>query len=227
MDFESRPTAASDPHDGKYVVVVTVTGPSGQDTTNTGLNDYSAVVVVITAKDVNEDPVLDGRPELTINEINSGEANADSPDFEGNPVGNVNVYTVMDLDRHSGIARWHLEGDDAGDFRLIETGGRTLAFKADPDYEKPTDDNGDNVYKVTIVTIDNDGGRGEFDVSIAVMNVQEAGEVTLSDEDGELVQPRAQGPITASLDDPDGSVTELSWVWSRAETSAGRLCHDR
>ena len=56
LDFESRGT----PADGKYVVVVTVTDPSG-------LGDD--IVVVITARDMNEVPVLRGRPELTINEI--------------------------------------------------------------------------------------------------------------------------------------------------------------
>ena len=50
-------------------MVATVTDPSG-------LGD--SIVVVITAEDRNEDPVLRGRPELTINEINSGAANADS-----------------------------------------------------------------------------------------------------------------------------------------------------
>ena len=65
LDFESR----GDPDDGKYVVVATVTDPSG-------LGD--SIVVVITAEDMNEDPVLRGRPELTINEIDGGDANADS-----------------------------------------------------------------------------------------------------------------------------------------------------
>ena len=66
LDFESR----GDPDDGKYVVVATVTDPSD-------LGD--SVVVVITADDRNEDPVLRGRPELTINEIDGGAANADNP----------------------------------------------------------------------------------------------------------------------------------------------------
>ena len=61
LDFESR----GDPDDGKYVVVATVTDPS---------NLSDAVVVVITADDRNEDPVLRGRPELTINEIDGGKA---------------------------------------------------------------------------------------------------------------------------------------------------------
>ena len=70
LDFESRGT----PADGKYVVVVTVTDPSG-------LGD--GIVVVITARDMNEVPVLRGRPELTINEIDGGAANADNPDLWG------------------------------------------------------------------------------------------------------------------------------------------------
>ena len=71
LDFESR----GDPADGKYVVVATVTDPSGLD---------DSIVVVITAEDRNEDPVLRGRPELTIEEIDSGDATAGSPLFVGN-----------------------------------------------------------------------------------------------------------------------------------------------
>ncbi len=56
-------------------MVVTVTDPSG-------LGDN--IVVVITAEDRNEDPVLRGRPELTIDEIDGGAANAKSPLFVGN-----------------------------------------------------------------------------------------------------------------------------------------------
>ena len=111
---------------------------------------------------------------------------------------------------------WRLEGEDAGQFQLIGTVGRTLVFTTQPDYENPADADGDNVYKVTVVTLDGDGGRGEFDVCIAVMNVNEAGKITLRDEDGnELVQPHAHGPITADLTDPDGGVTDVVWVWSK------------
>ena len=206
LDFESR-------GDGEYIVVATVTDPSK-------LSD--SVVVVITADDMNEDPVLSGRPELTINEIDSSMKDAANPDFDGQPEPSqpvtVNVYNVDDEDDRASVASWRLEGEDAGEFQLIGTVGRTLVFTTQPDYENPADANGDNVYKVTIVAIDNDGGRGEFDVCIAVMNVNEAGKVTLLDEDGvELVQPRAQGPITAELTDPDGGVTGVTWMWERSQ----------
>ena len=211
LDFESRGT----PADGKYVVVVTVTDPSG-------LGDN--IVVVITARDMNEVPVLRGRPELTINEIDGGAANADNPDFVGNPPNPpalaVNIYNVDDEDDRASVASWRLEGEDKDQFQLIGTVGRTLVFTTQPDYENPADADGDNVYKVTIVAIDNDGGRGEFDVCIAVMNINEDGKITLRDKDGnELVQPHALGPITAKLTDPDGGVTGVMWQWERSQVN--------
>ena len=216
LDFESR----GDPNDGKYVVVVTVRDPSA-DLTVSPTTGYDFVVVVITAEDMNEDPVLSGRPELTINEINSGEANAANPEFDGNTAGldpTVNVYGVVDEDHRSATDQWALEGEDAGQFQLIGTVGRTLVFRNQPDYETPADANGDNVYKVTVVTFDGDGGRGEFDVCIAVMNIDEVGKITMLDEDGNLlVQPWALGPITASLTDPDGGVTGVTWEWRRSQ----------
>ena len=209
LDFESRGPTGS--RNGEYVVVATVTDPS---------NLGDSIVVVITAEDMNEHPVLSGRPELTINEIDSGDEDPTNPDFVGNPgpPGSVNVYGVVDEDRRAATEEWRLEGEDKGQFQLIGNVGRTLVFTTQPDYENPADANGDNVYKVTVVTFDGEGGRGEFDVCIAVMNIDEAGKITLRDEDGEeLVQPYAQGPITADLTDPDGGVTDVSWVWSRAQ----------
>ena len=144
---------------------------------------------------------------------------AESPLFVGNTAGlTVNVYNVFDEDRRAATEEWDLEGEDAEEFQLIGNVGRTLVFRNQPDYETPADANGDNVYKVTVVTFDGDGGRGEFDVCIAVMNIDEDGKITLLDEDGNpLVQPRARGPITASLTDPDGGVTGITWKWERSQ----------
>ena len=206
LNFESRGT----PDDGIYVVVATVTDPSGLD---------DSIVVVIKVEDRNEDPVLRGRPELTINEINSGDEDATNPEFIGTDTdAKLNEYNVDDEDDRASVASWRLEGEDAGQFQLVGTVGRTLVFTTQPDYENPADADGDNVYKVTVVAIDNGGARGEFDVCIAVLNIDEDGKITLRDKDGnELVQPHADGPITADLTDPDGGVTDVVWVWSRAQ----------
>ena len=45
-------------------------------------------------------------------------------------------------------------------------------------------------------------------VTIMVTNVEENGTVTLSAQ-----QPQVGVPITASVDDPDGSVTDITWQW--------------
>ena len=181
LDFESRGPAGN--RDGKYVLVATVTDPS---------NLMDSIVVVITAEDENEDPVLSGRPELTIDEIDSSDEDADNPDFDGNIAGDpptVNVYGVVDEDHRAATEEWALEGEDKDQFQLIGEVGRTLVFRNQPDYETPADANGDNVYKVTVVTFDGDGGRGEFDVCIAVMNIDEDGKITLRDEGRQRAGP--------------------------------------
>ena len=206
------------PSDGLYVVVVEVTDPSG------GTDD---VVVAITASDVNEAPVLAGRAELNINEINSSDEDALEPDFDGNTDGAprtalVNYYTVSDQDDRDGIARWDLEGEDASLFRLVQVTGRTLEFNNAPDYENPLDGDGDNVYKVTVVAYDNDSVPGKFEVSIAVGNVDEAGTVSFVDANGVAVeQPVSRNAVTAEISDPDGVVSwTVMWQWSKNQNPA-------
>ena len=85
----------------------------------------------------------------------------------------------------------------------------TLTFKAKPDYEMPTDTNMDNVYEVTVRAADADGKIGTMDVKVSVTNVNEPGTVTLS-----KTQPRVGIAVTASVTDPDGSISGLTWQWS-------------
>ena len=53
-------------------------------------------------------------------------------------------------------------------------------------------------------------------VTISVTNVEEAGTVTFSSD-----PPRAGTALTASLSDPDGSVTGLTWQWTSSATATG------
>ena len=80
-----------------------------------------------------------------------------------------------------------LEGEDADDFVLTSTGlpGRpasggpdepiAIRFASPPDYENPTDANGDGVYKVTMVATDSPGARATRDLTIFVDNQYEQG----------------------------------------------------
>ena len=65
-----------------------------------------------------------------------------SIEYAENGTGAVATYTT------EGSPMWSVEGTDADDFAISATG--VLTFNASPDYETPTDADGDNVYAVTI-----------------------------------------------------------------------------
>ena len=101
---------------------------------------------------------------------------------------------------------WSVAGPDGGKFTAV---GGALKFKVKPDYENPTDANTDNVYEVTVQATDGDGNRGMKAVKVTVVNEDEDGVVTLS-----KTQPRVGIAVTASLTDPDGSISGRTWQWS-------------
>ena len=109
-------------------------------------------------------------------------------------------------DNSDDVPTWSVAGPDGGKFTAV---GGELKFKAKPDYENPTDANTDNVYEVTVQATDGDGNRGMKAVKVTVVNENEDGVVTLS-----KTQPRVGIAVTASLTDPDGSISGRTWEWS-------------
>ena len=105
-------------------------------------------------------------------------------------------------------------GADGSKFNIgNETDGMPgeLKFKKKPNYEKPTDANEDNVYEVTVQASD---GRktGMMKVMVTVTNANgRVGVVTL-----DKITPVVGIPVTASLTDPDGGISKLTWQWSIA-----------
>ena len=73
-----------------------------------------------------------------------------------------------------------LNGDDAAAFKLVDlematVGTETvygLTFKEAPNFERPTDANKDNAYKVKVVARDDAGHRSETGVTVVVTNVE-------------------------------------------------------
>ena len=109
-------------------------------------------------------------------------------------------------------ATWSLEGADAGDFTIS---GGMLSFRSAPDYENPADADTDNAYMVTVKA--DDGTYSDtHDVTVTVANVDEAGAVTLLPS-----SPSDGVEITATLADPDGSVSEVTWQWASSDTADG------
>ena len=205
LDFESRPP------DGKYIIVIRATDPSGE---------FDDETLTITAEDVNDAPeVMTGKTELLVFEQDSDDQSyTGGPDMVSRTAGTdrlANTYTGSDQDEFDSVT-WSLEGKDASLFLLSADGvsganePRDLKFKSAPDYENPADTNWDNVYKVIVVATDENQGVDKRAVSVIVANVHEMGKITLSTQ-----QPFIDEEITAKVEDPDEAVAVVTWQWHR------------
>lgn len=130
----------------------------------------------------------------------------DRRDFAENGRGAVATYSASDPDGDD--LDWTLSGDDDGHFS-IDSG--VLGFNNPPDFETKADSDGNNRYEVTVEVSDNNGGSDDIDVTINVTNVDELGVVSLS-----TTTPTVDAAISASLSDPDGGVSIISWQWQRS-----------
>ena len=196
LDVETTPT---------YEVVVRATDPAGIPQAETAVPANSdTVTVMITVTNVNEPPTVTGQTSAVTNNgaaLTFQEENGKIADL-------LNTYMEADPEA-AGDSIWSVAGADASKFEISITGA--LTFKAKPDFEKPGDANTDNVYEVTVVAADADGNRGTMDVKVMVANEDEPGMVTLS-----RTQPRVGVAVKASLTDPDGSISGLTWQWYRS-----------
>ena len=121
---------------------------------------------------------------------------------ENSPAG-VSLGTPMETTAPAGTVSYSLSGPDAGHFNIDPaTGEITLAQEASPDFETRSG------YSVTITAAAN--------LAVSVENVDEPGSVSLSAN-----SPRSGEALSASLTDPDGSVSALSWRWQRSTEDGG------
>ena len=184
----------------EFEVMVTATDPFGTPAT-------AEVTIMVT--DVNEAPSVDGAASIdhvedgTVLDIDSSDQSANAAEY---------VASDVDADDNAADLTWSLSGADANKFSITEAGAeRTLAFKANPDYESPGDSGANNLYEVTLVVTDSKGNTDEQAVTVKVTNMEEAGLVTLS-----TLQPRVGFPVTATLTDPDNVTADsVSWQWYR------------
>ena len=189
LDFETEQS---------YMVVVRATDPDGMPEAETAVDtdsDEIAVTIAVTA--VNEAPDIDGDAAVQFVE-NASIATTLARYMATDPEGDSSPDPTLAL-----------AGADKGKFDF--TGG-ILTFKdapaPAPDYENPGDANKDNVYEVTVESTDAVGNTGTKDVKVTVTNADEEGTVTMSQR-----RPRVGVPITASLTDPDGDVSNITWQW--------------
>ena len=114
-------------------------------------------------------------------------------------------YTAVDPEGDT--ISWSLEGDDKD---LFEITGGELTFKSSPDHDVPGDDDGNNIYLVT-VKVTARTATVTLDVEVTVSNVNEAPDFPAS-EDGErtvaentAADQNIGAPVAAT--DPDNGDT--------------------
>ena len=102
-----------------------------------------------------------------------------------------------------------LIGDDADSFAIDPNSGQiTVGAATSLDYEVK------DSYKIRVRATDPLSpirGRDEIEVTIAVINVDEAGKVSLSS-----MEPQVGTVLTATVTDPDGSVADVTWSWAKS-----------
>ncbi len=88
--------------------------------------------------------------------------------------------SAMDLDTGA-VLTFSLSGDDATLFDIDATTG-DIAFKTAPDFEAPSDANGDNTYDLIVVVSDEHGASAEHAISVSVEDVWDPISLTQSFE---------------------------------------------
>ena len=135
-----------------------------------------------------------------------------SSHYAENGASRVATYTASSTEDNGEVV-WTLSGDDAG---LFSIDGGVLRFLSLPDFETPSDTDMDRVYSVTVTASDRAAvpTTRTSDVTITVTNQEETGTLSLNS-----LQPKLGEALTATLADPDGEATSVTWTWER---SSGR-----
>ena len=181
------PTDYEDPADHDGDNVYWVT-VQASDGTATGM-----LPVTVTVTDANE------APEFPSTETGERSVSENLP--AGVSVGAPVAAEDDDNDRLT----YTLGGAGASSFDIVETSGQLLT-RASLDYEART------THMVTVTARERSTATDTIIVTITVTDENDAGEVTLSP-----VQPRVGARLTATLTDPDGSISGETWLWESSQ----------
>ena len=158
-------------------------------TASDGANPASQSLTV-TVVDVNEPPTF-------------ASASVDTSTVENNANFAYSVAAASDEDIGEQLT-YQLDGADSADFDL-DAATRVLRFAANPDYEKPADADGDNVYQFSVVASDGEyAASQEFTISVGDINDEAPQFTSLSSQTVNYTTAQVGAVIyTASASDAD------------------------
>ena len=211
VDLDRETTTDADPAFGcgdTYQCSVTVTA-----TDAAGAISAPVATVTITLKNVDDKPVFvtDGTGPPVANSptgIMSPESRIALFGTDG-PVTTAVGVTYGANDPDGDRVNLSLMGADSGLFRLMGTG--VLSFKTAPDYEMPSDANGDNIYEVTVRASDGVMYADRM-VRVSVTNANEGPEI-MGNATVEYAE-NGTGPVAAALTATDPEMDTVTWSLS-------------
>ena len=182
-----------------YTVTVTATDSAGVT---------ASATVTITVTNVNEPPSFG---------LDATDRTVAENTLPGDPVG---LPVSAEDDDVGDTLTYSMAGADSASFGIdIGTGLITVGAGTRLDFESGTR----TTYEVTVTATDSSHVSTTITVTIEVLNVEEDGVVTLSQ-----LQPQVDTALRASLDDPDGMVSGLTWKWDISNDNINWLdCHHR
>ena len=156
-----------------------------------------SILVIVTVTDVNEPPSAPfGDSEITVPE---------------NTTGTLERYTSIDPERAT--LEWDISGTDADDFRI--DGHGNLSFSPHPDFDVPSDSDGDHVYEV-IVEAKDGVYTSSHPVTITVTNIDEPPTI-MGDSTFDNYPENGTATIESyTVEDPEGD-TSITWSLSGAD----------
>ncbi len=186
---------AGEADNSEYVLRLRVSDPSTASAT---------VNVIVRVTNVNEPPAFGENVPTLLRVVE----NTDPPVItfgDADSEVDADTFAVTDQDSDVTNVRYSVTGDDR---EVLEfTNDDILTF--DPDHEPDFEEQGS--YSITITA--RSGSRSaSLDVTIEVVDAEDAGEVFLSQR-----QPQVGIEIHATPSDPDGGMRISRWVWERSD----------
>ena len=135
------------------------------------------------------------------------------------------VYTVSATSSADEVLSYDFSGADIDDFTIDSDNG-TITFSNPPDYENPTDSNGDNVYQLSFEVSDSVNTLSQA-LSIDVTDLDEFDVIAPEDNDAaanEIAENSAANTlvgITASASDADGTNNTITYSFADGANSSG------
>ncbi len=183
-DYES-PT--DDNKDNTYNITVTVTDAASHiDSQN----------ITITVADINDNTPIISASDKTIDENTTA----------------VETVSATDSDQGDKLT-FTISGNDASLFNINATSGE-LTFKTAPDFEKPTDNNNDNIYNITVTVTDAASHSDNQSIAITVANINDEAPIAANDSiivnSGGTTTTLANGATSVTDNDTDAEGNTLT-----------------